>query len=162
MAPLFLVINLSSAELPPDRCKDGLVVFKIPGLCIGGDTNISLQTCGFVVFKRGKDSQESKVNDADVVREFHKHVFWPFVARCKSLAELDPRRCVKDHVCSWMDGDYGQMKVALDPAMQERYLAENIHIWKHAAAASLVEQPNVSVVVFAPVECSNSAMLVTW
>ena len=149
MAPLFLVINVSNAELPPDRCKDGLLVLEIPGLCIGGDTSMDLQTKGFVVFKRGKDSQESKVNDEDVVREFHKHVFWPFVARCKRLAEQDPRPFVKDHVCSWMDGDYGQMKVALDPTMQEQYANENIHICKHAAAASLAQQPNVSVDVAA-------------
>ena len=78
-APLFFSVYLDSTEMPADGCKDGFLLLKIPGLCIGGTgVTTGLQKPGFM-FLICKDKSKSEESiDKVRYRIYMNNIFLPF------------------------------------------------------------------------------------
>jgi len=82
MAPLFMTVaGLSDGELPQSTCPDGVLILKIPGLCVGGTVDPRIQNCGYVAFthsrKDGSTSEESP--EMTIFRYYRTNILLPWI-----------------------------------------------------------------------------------
>jgi len=147
MAPLFMTVTgLSDGELPQSTCPDGVLILKIPGLCVGGTVDPRIQNCGYVAFirsrKDGSANEESP--EMTVCRYYRTNILLPWIEELRFIVHNHPSDApVPDELTTvaWLDGGMPQLAVVVTEEMQSQDAERKVLTCKHAAAATAVEQP---------------------
>ena len=82
--PIYLTVNnLNNRELPESTCPSGLLVIKVPGLCLGSQKDIRYNQVGYLVFIRNtKDPISKKSAETKNFEYYNNEVLLPFVCNC--------------------------------------------------------------------------------
>jgi len=105
MAPLFMTVTgLSDSELPQSTCQDGVLILKIPGLCVGGTVDPRIQNYGYVAFIRSRKdgivSEESP--EMAVFRYYRTNILLPWIEELRLVVHNHPSDApVPDELTAW-------------------------------------------------------------
>ena len=143
-----LVYKCTPAELSAARCVSGVLVIEMGGLELdGGSGGRGLpETRVILMFLRVKAVDSSSKEDEPVmveaIRQYRRLVERPFMRWCrKQTKSEDPDG--KMFLVAWSDGATTPLACAMDSEVTaEDRLSRSVRC-KHAAAASLVQQPCV-------------------
>ena len=149
IAPLYLTFTgLNARELLESTCPSGVLVIKIPGLCVGGAVDPCAtfgEGFGYVVFMRGKDEGANEDSPQLInFTHYRRNVLHPFVECIRENlhefvkgTEIPPRlMCV-----SWTDGDINQVAAIKKTEMVLLDRLKKITSAKHSPQTSGTEQP---------------------
>lgn len=133
-APIFITVTgLTASELDVDCCPSGMLVLQIRGLCIGGAVNPNNNDIGYLGFTRSDGA-----NNIDQRRHeyYRQNVYLPFIqATRRHFDMIEPGAEIPDH-CYWP-----QLKGVTEEKLIEEATRLKHTDCKHAAGASLVQQP---------------------
>ena len=76
MAPAWFTLKVTANELPRDMCPEGIIVIKVPGLCIGGSVDAFADQVGCICIARDYD----KIDEV-ICWEHWERVHAPFLKK---------------------------------------------------------------------------------
>jgi hypothetical protein len=145
-APIFITVGgLTKSELSPEKCPSGVLLMKIPGLAVGAAIDPHNTQIGFLCFCRSDEDDDSGISVEQRRQEIYlEHAYFPFIAASRQAHDgIMPGSEIPDSkgAVGWCDGDWPQIKACVTDEMLGTAESHKVCMNKHAAAASLIQQP---------------------
>ena len=145
-APIYITMyGLNDRELPVSKNPDGMLVLKIPGLCIGAGQDIRLSNViGYVIFLRNDQKKEGEYTLETKNFDYYRNkVYLPYIETLrqkynKNFDVMDDNN--DDTVVSWYDGGPSQLSLLINEKTLQNNDERMIVSCKHAAASTAVQQ----------------------
>ena len=83
MGPAVLRVSVKGREWSGPS-GDNLVIVEVPGLCRGGDTDVTKRSKGYIVFVKNDGEQASESVDQAFFRWFHREIGLPFIQHTRA------------------------------------------------------------------------------
>lgn len=146
LSPIFQVVKgLTRWELPETWCPTGVLLVKVPGLCVGADLDSRLRAEGYILFCRrsNKADDDHQQTDQVVAKYYQDNVLLPMIKRIRQLRGWEEGAIVPDEdaAVSWCDGEQSQIGVLTSESLLSVHEENKISDNKHAASASGTQQP---------------------
>ena len=149
-APMLISVSgLTTEELSPEKCPDGILAAKLLGVGKGGSV-LGSNVFSWIYFLRADGKGSKNEREEATLRiankkfmTYNDDILLPFIRQVRTLFGWKPGQPIPDwlEAISWSDGDIAQLQTLVFDARQALDDVERIVRNKHTAGATGTQQP---------------------